>query len=494
MLISIDDIGVSERIRKRIEKVPELAASLQEYGLIHAITVRPATVEERETLDKPWRLVTGGRRLAAAIMLGWNEIRAEDFAHLTPFRRMAIELEENIQRDDMHFADICETKLRLHELYLQENPGQTLEQTAKAIGETVANVSRDLALAREIREQPELRQASSKKAAAQAVKMQSHHKMLKNQLSQKDVYIRSLEANVETADMRDWLLRQPEGSIDLLLSDLPYGIDYWDTQFEQSSDLSDFDDSRQGAEDLFLDAVPKMLRAVSKNGWLVLFTGWETFFSVKGLIETCCVKHFEYQTEKLSRQCAAGLELNQTCEYIKCQPKPWIWYRPNSRNNSMHPDLYAQNQYEVLLVCNRGEAKLSGLDVSKKGNVLVYDADYGQRIHDHQKPLPLLEDLIERFTLRGQLVADCCFGSGTTLAAAAKTSRHFKGCEANPNMRNPALGMIAQYYKGEVTLGKQEAPGHTDLMISPEAIDELEVDEDVIYEGIEDEEEDEVPF
>ena len=466
MQIPISEIGVSERIRKRIDKVPELAASLQEDGLIHAITVRPATVEERETLDKPWRLVTGGRRMAAAIMLGWDEIRAEDFSHLSPFRRMAIELEENIQREDMHFADICETKLRLHELYLQENPGQTLEQTAKAIGETVANVSRDLALAREIREQPELRQASSKKAAAQAVKMQQHHRTLKNQLSKQDLYMKSLEANVETADMRDWLLRQPEGSIDLLLSDLPYGIDYWDTQFEQASDLSDFDDSRKGAEDLFLDAVPKMLRAVSKNGWLVLFTGWETFFSVKDLIEDCCCAHYAYRDSH---------ERTPECKYITCQPKPWIWWRPNSRNNAMHPDLYAQNQYETILVCNRGEAKLSGLDVSKKGNVLVYDADYGQRVHDHQKPLPLLEDLIERFTLRDQLVADCCYGSGATLAAAAKTSRRFKGCEANPNMRNPALGMIAQYYKGELT--KKNEPA-----------------EEEIYVGEEEEEEDEVPF
>lgn len=452
MEIELKDIGVSDRIRKKIEKIPEMAVSLQTYGQIHAITVRPATVEEKEQFDKPWMLVTGGRRMAAAIMLGWEKVRADNLEHLTPYKRMAIELEENLQREEMHFSDIVETKARLHELYKLENPEQTLEETASALGESVANVSRDIALAQAIREQPELKQASSKKAAVAAVKMQSHHKALEAQSSHRTKFVQTLKTNVVTADMRDWLSMQEPASIDLLLSDLPYGIDYWDMQMESdATDLSQFDDSRESAEDLFIDAIPKMLRAVNEHGWLVLFTGYETFGTVQRLVESCCVDHFEYQRDDDPTICTAWTAAHgPRCTFIKTQPKPWIWYRPNSRNNSIHPDLYAQNQYENILVVNRGKAKLSGLEVSRKGNVLVYDTEYGDRVHDHQKPIELLADLIERFTLRDAVVADCCFGSGTTLAAAAKTSRKFKGCEKNPTMLNIALGMIAQYYKGDV--------------------------------------------
>ena len=51
------------------------------------------------------------------------------------------------------------------------------------------------------------------------------------------------------------------------------------------------------------------------------------------------------------------------------------------------------------------------------------------KIHPTQKPVPLLERLIEIFTDKGDVVIDPCAGSGTTLLAAANTGRRAYGFE-----------------------------------------------------------------
>ena len=51
------------------------------------------------------------------------------------------------------------------------------------------------------------------------------------------------------------------------------------------------------------------------------------------------------------------------------------------------------------------------------------------KIHPTQKPVPLLERLIEIFTDKGDVVIDPCAGSGTTLLAAANMGRKAYGFE-----------------------------------------------------------------
>lgn len=54
-----------------------------------------------------------------------------------------------------------------------------------------------------------------------------------------------------------------------------------------------------------------------------------------------------------------------------------------------------------------------------------------ERIHPTQKPVPLLERLIEIFTDPGDVVIDPCAGSGSTLRAAANLGRKAYGFEVN---------------------------------------------------------------
>ena len=67
-----------------------------------------------------------------------------------------------------------------------------------------------------------------------------------------------------------------------------------------------------------------------------------------------------------------------------------------------------------------------------KSNVLEYRKDYTGH-HPTQKPVALLEDLIKTYTNEGDTVLDFTCGSGSTGVAAVNTNRSFIGIELDPD-------------------------------------------------------------
>ena len=63
-----------------------------------------------------------------------------------------------------------------------------------------------------------------------------------------------------------------------------------------------------------------------------------------------------------------------------------------------------------------------------KSNILKYKKDY-DGYHPTQKPILLLEDLIKTFSNEGDLVVDLTMGSGSTGVACRNTNRNFIGIE-----------------------------------------------------------------
>lgn len=64
------------------------------------------------------------------------------------------------------------------------------------------------------------------------------------------------------------------------------------------------------------------------------------------------------------------------------------------------------------------------------------------KIHPTQKPVPLLERLIEIFTDKGDVIIDPCAGSGTTLLAAANMERKAYGFEIKKDFCTAARSEI----------------------------------------------------
>jgi len=67
-----------------------------------------------------------------------------------------------------------------------------------------------------------------------------------------------------------------------------------------------------------------------------------------------------------------------------------------------------------------------------KSNILKYKKDY-TGLHPTQKPILLLEDLIKTFSNEGDLVVDLTMGSGSTGVACKNTNRSFIGIEKDEN-------------------------------------------------------------
>lgn len=63
--------------------------------------------------------------------------------------------------------------------------------------------------------------------------------------------------------------------------------------------------------------------------------------------------------------------------------------------------------------------------------ILQFDSICGKKgsFHPTEKPIPLLEYLIRTYTNEGDMVLDFFAGSGSTLLAAKRTKRKFRGCE-----------------------------------------------------------------
>lgn len=76
-----------------------------------------------------------------------------------------------------------------------------------------------------------------------------------------------------------------------------------------------------------------------------------------------------------------------------------------------------------------------------KSNILKYKKDYNG-YHPTQKPVLLLEDLIKTFSNENDLVVDLTMGSGSTGVAAKNTNRNFIGIEQDPNYFSTATERI----------------------------------------------------
>lgn len=79
-----------------------------------------------------------------------------------------------------------------------------------------------------------------------------------------------------------------------------------------------------------------------------------------------------------------------------------------------------------------------------KSNILKYKKDYNG-YHPTQKPVLLLEDLIKTFSNENDLVVDLTMGSGSTGVAALRTGRRFVGIEKDQKYFDIAVRRVSEY-------------------------------------------------
>lgn len=104
MKMKIKDIIVSDRIRKDLGDIQDLASDIETNGLINPIVV-----------NKDNRLLAGERRLEAVKSLGWEEVPVTVMETVGPAQELSIEISENEARKEFSRAERADYMRRILE-------------------------------------------------------------------------------------------------------------------------------------------------------------------------------------------------------------------------------------------------------------------------------------------------------------------------------------------------------------------------------------------
>lgn len=401
--VAITDIIVGERARALDEAaVGELAASIQEIGLLHAIT-----------LTEDGRLIAGLHRLEAVKLLGWDTIPANilDGQHAE-----LVEIDENLIRAELTVLERAEHLLRRREIYEALHPksahghgpgrGNTGPQqdrargfataTADRMGQSASTIRRQIALAeglpKEVRDLvrhtavadsgKELRKlaklpASEQLSVAERIGSDEVHTVWEAQK-----IVRLAEAKVCTGHARVFCCHVSNlheevaaESVDLILTDPPYG----ESAIESYGELAEF-----------------AKHALSPTGSLLVMTG------------QCYLPQVMQQLGDLTYQWtlayivdSGGSPIVPTVQRrVNSWWKPVLWFTRDGYEGPVHGDLI-------------------------RSGPKVKDS------HPWQQDAEGMEFLIDSFSQAGELVCDPFLGTGTTGAAALKLGREFVGADVD---------------------------------------------------------------
>lgn len=215
----------------------------------------------------------------------------------------------------------------------------------------------------------------------------------------------------------------PDKSIDMILCDPPYGIsaNKWDS-------VIDFDHMWK-----------EYNRIIKDNGAIVLF-GSEPFSSKLRLSNLKLYKYdwkwekpsganflnFKYQPAKVHEdiivfgKMATSYSKKGNMQYYP-QMEYGIPYKQKSgKQKNDYSNSTVRSPIEQVITDNKG--------TRYPRSIQKFSLDK-EKFHSTQKPVKLLEYLINTYTKENQIVLDNCMGSGSTGVACLNTNRKFIGIE-----------------------------------------------------------------
>ena len=219
----------------------------------------------------------------------------------------------------------------------------------------------------------------------------------------------------------------PDGSVDLVLTDPPYGTTAcnWDSVIP------------------FEPMWEQLNRIIKPNGAICLF-GSEPFSSA---LRMSNIKNFKYDWIR---------EKEQGANFMLCKYQPYKVHEIVS--------VFSKATHKYFPQMTEGKPYISGKGTSGDitGNVKKiqtkndgkryprsiqkFCTDKSKSKHPTQKPIALLEYLIRTYTNEGETVLDFTMGSGSTGVACVNTNRRFIGIELDDRYFNIAKKRIEEAY------------------------------------------------
>jgi DNA modification methylase len=217
----------------------------------------------------------------------------------------------------------------------------------------------------------------------------------------------------------------PDGSVDMILCDLPYGTTAckWDTIIP------------------FEPLWEQYKRIITPYGAIVL-TGSQPFTTAVISSNIAMFKYCWYwEKPKGPNFALTGFQPLKVIEEIivfskgastftkngngmKYNPQKTPLEKPYKRDFTKNPSRKTQ----TLVVPGKGLDSAEYTHATPR-NLLYASTDGDKRVHPTQKPVALMEYLIRTYTNEGETVLDNTMGSGTTGVACVNTNRNFVGIE-----------------------------------------------------------------
>lgn len=214
----------------------------------------------------------------------------------------------------------------------------------------------------------------------------------------------------------------PEGSVDMVLCDLPYGT----TQNKWDSVIS-------------FDALWEQYWRVCKPNAAVVLTAQPPFDKILGASQ---IHHLKY--EWIWEKGRATGHLNAKKQPMKAHENVLVFYRSQCLYN---PQMTPGEKYSVGGGASKkdnygdfGSARENDGSMRYPRSVLQFPTETG--FHPTQKPVALFEYLIRTYTNPGETVLDNTAGSGTTAIAAENAERGWICIERDPDYYATAIGRV----------------------------------------------------
>ena len=226
---------------------------------------------------------------------------------------------------------------------------------------------------------------------------------------------------VHHGDCLEIMKNIPDGSVDMILCDLPYGTTQckWDTIIP-------------------LEFLWEEYRRVAKRNAPMVFTAAQPFTSV---LISSNLKEFKYNWDWEKSKATGYLNAKKmpmrahedVCVFYRKPPvyNPQMWESTPYNKGSAHRPTEVYGKQKEVLVKND-----TGLRYPRTVQYFKTAESEGKVYHPTQKPISLFKYLIETYTEEGDIVLDSCLGAGTTALAALNCNRGFIGIELDQEYVN----------------------------------------------------------
>jgi hypothetical protein len=423
--LPIDSIIVGERFRQSNTNLEELCESIREKGLIHY-----------PSIDGDNNLIAGGRRLAALRLLGWTEVPVTRRHFVTPVQLRELELEENLQREDMTWQE--EVNLKNEILKLKQSihgvkglgrnqQGMSQADVAKMVGDSPSNFSLDVGLSNAMELLPELAQCKTKDDARKKFK-QLQEKLVVNELMKRKASGESaLGSKFKQADesfiIDDALIaltKHPQFNYSFINCDPPYGINLNQGKKGSENTKTIESDYKEWIGDDYLRAckiVSDETFRIVENSFMCFWFGIQHYKELYGILT----------------------ETGWSVDAV-----PGIWYATGAGQTNQ-PDLLLGKNYEAFFICRKGKPILN-----KRGRSNVFEFAKmapEKKIHPTEKPIELMQEIINTFCPSHGEVLSPFLGSGVDIMASFKTDRSCRGFDLNSEVKKRFLLKIEEAFK-----------------------------------------------